>query len=106
MKWYNYLACFFAGVFLIHIVPHLMHGMSAVNIIGVLVSLVGGCLLLWSGKFSLRNPLAIVLVLLGMAAVLIFAVLHPHHYHGDAAPKTVSSKATAASCGGAQDDSV
>jgi hypothetical protein len=99
MKWYNYLACFFAGVFLIHIVPHLMHGMSAVNIVGVLVSLVGGCLLLWAGKFSLRDPLAIVLVLLGMAAVLIFTALHPHHHHQDAVPKTVSSKATAASCG-------
>jgi hypothetical protein len=61
MKWYNYLACFFAGVF-IHIVQHLMHGMSVADIVGVLISLVGGCLLLWAGKFSLRNPLAIVLV--------------------------------------------
>jgi hypothetical protein len=95
MKWYNYLACFFAGVFLIHIVPHLTHSMSIVNIVGVLISLVGGCLLLWAGRFSLRNPLAIVLVLLGMAAVLIFTVLHPHHHHEDAASKTVSSKAVA-----------
>jgi uncharacterized membrane protein len=99
MKWYNYLACFFAGVFLIHIVPHLMHGISVVNIVGVLVSLVGGCLLLWAGKFSLKSPLAIVLVLLGMAAVMIFTTLHPHHHHhGDATPKTESSKAVAASC--------
>lgn len=99
MKWYNYLACFFAGVFLIHIVPHLMHGMSVLNIVGVLVSLVGGCLLLWAGKFSLTNLLAIVMVLLGMAAVQIFTALHPHHHHGDAAPKTVSSKAVAGLCG-------
>jgi hypothetical protein len=99
MKWYNYLACFFAGVFLIHIVPHLVHGMSVANIIGILVSLVGGCLLLWAGKFSLRNPLAIVLVILGMAAVLIFTALHPHHHHEDEAPKAVSSKAVAGLCG-------
>jgi hypothetical protein len=51
VKWYNYLACFFAGVFLIHIVPHLLHGMSLTNIIGVLVSLAGGCLLLWRANF-------------------------------------------------------
>jgi len=104
MKWYNYLACFFAGVFLIHIVPHVMHGLSAVNVAGVLVSLVGGCLLLWAGKFSLRSPLAIVLLLLGMVSVLIFDALHPHHHHEDAARKTMSSKAIAGLCDFAQDD--
>jgi drug/metabolite transporter (DMT)-like permease len=83
MKWYNYLACFFAGVFLIHIIPHLMHGMSLTNVLGVLVSLVGGCLLLWAGKFSLKNPWTIVLVLAGMAAVPIFTAIHPHHPHVD-----------------------
>ena len=75
MKWYHYIACFFAGVFLVHVVPHLMHGMSAVNVAGVLVSLVGGGLLLWAGRFSWRNLWAVVLVLLGMAAVVVFGVL-------------------------------
>ena len=96
MKWYNYLACFFAGVFLIHILPHVLNGMSVKNVLGVLVSLGGGCLLLWVGKFSLRNPLAVVLVLLGMASVWVFVTLHPHHHH-HAAPKAVSSAATAGS---------
>jgi hypothetical protein len=81
MKWYNYLACFFAGVFLIHIVPHLMNGFSFTNILGVAVSLIGGILLLWAGKFSLRNPLAIILVLAGMVSVYIFTIIHPHHAH-------------------------
>jgi hypothetical protein len=81
MKWYNYVACFFAGVFLIHILPHVLNGLSLTNVVGVLVSLVGGGLLLWAGKFSLRNPLAIILVILGMAAVLIFTALHPHKPH-------------------------
>ena len=76
MNWYNYLACFFAGVFLIHIIPHLLNGMSATNIIGVLVSLGGGCLMLWAGKFSFRNPWAVVLLLLGIGSVLIFGALH------------------------------
>ena len=78
MQWYNYLACFFAGVFLIHIVPHLLHGMSTTNVFGVLVSLAGGCLLLWAGKFSFRNLWAVVLLLLGIVSVLIFGALHSH----------------------------
>jgi Na+-translocating ferredoxin:NAD+ oxidoreductase RnfD subunit len=94
VKWYNYLSCFLAGVFLIHILPHLLNGMSVKNVLGVLVSLVGGCLLLWVGKFSLRNPLAVVLVLLGMASVWVFVTLHPHHHP---ASKTVSSATTAGS---------
>ena len=40
MKWYNYLSCFFAGVFLIHVIPHLIHGLSVANIVGALISLV------------------------------------------------------------------
>jgi drug/metabolite transporter (DMT)-like permease len=80
MKWYNYVACFFAGVFLIHILPHVLNGLSLINILGIFVSLVGGCLLLWAGKFSFRNPLAILLVFLGMTSVLIYTVLHPHKH--------------------------
>ena len=79
MRWYNYIACFFAGVFLIHIIPHLMHGFSLTNVLGVLVSLGGGCLLLWAGRFSIKNPWAVVLLLAGIVSVLIFAALHPHH---------------------------
>jgi hypothetical protein len=81
MKWYNYLACFFAGVFLIHSVPHLTSGFSLTNVLGVTVSLIGGALLLWAGKFSYRNPLAIILVLAGMVSVFIFLAIHPHHAH-------------------------
>ena len=80
MKWYNYLACFFAGVFLIHILPHVLNGLSLKNILGVAVSLVGGCLLLWVGRFSFKNPWKIVLVVAGIAAVLLFAMLHPHSH--------------------------
>ena len=28
MKWYNYIACFFAGAFLANFVPHFIHGVS------------------------------------------------------------------------------
>jgi hypothetical protein len=80
MKWYNYVACFVAGVFLIHILPHVLNGFSLTNVLGVVVSLGGGCLLLWAGRFSFRNPWAIALVVLGMASVLIYTLLHPHKH--------------------------
>lgn len=80
MKWYHYLDCFLAGVFLIHIVPHVMNGFSLRNVLGFLVSLGGGCLFLWAGKFSWRNPWCVILLLAGMAAVFLFTQLHPHHH--------------------------
>ncbi|HEX7159348.1 MAG TPA: hypothetical protein VF214_10055 [Edaphobacter sp.] len=73
MKWYNYFACFFAGVFLIHLVPHLTHGLNLTNIIGVVISLGGGLLFLWTGRFSFRNLWAVLLVLAGMASVMLLA---------------------------------
>ena len=82
MKWYNYLACFLAGVFLIHLVPHLLNGFTLTNFVGALISLVGGCLLLWAGRFSFRNMWAILLVLAGIGSVFLFLAIHPHHAHG------------------------
>ena len=82
MKWYNYFADFGAGVFLIHILPHVLNGLSLKNVVGVAVSLGVGCLLLWVGKFSFRDIWAIVWVVAGMAAVLLFTFAHPHRVHG------------------------
>ncbi len=28
MNWYDYVACFFAGMFLTNVVPHFVHGIS------------------------------------------------------------------------------
>jgi len=80
MKWYNYLACFLAGVFLIHLIPHLLNGFTVKNVVGALVSLVGGCLLLWAGKFSFQNLWAVVIVLAGMGSVFLFLAIHPHKH--------------------------
>jgi hypothetical protein len=82
MKWYNYLACFLAGVFLIHLVPHLLNGFSLTNVIGATVSVVVGGMLLWAGKFSFRNMWAILVVLAGMGSVFLFLAIFPHHHHG------------------------
>jgi hypothetical protein len=79
MNWYNYLACFLAGVFLIHLLPHLMNGFTPTNVVGALVSLIGGCLLLWVGKFSFRNLWTVLLVLAGIGSVFLFLAIHPHH---------------------------
>lgn len=82
MKWYNYLACFVAGVFLIHLVPHILNGFSLTNVIGATVSVVVGGLLLWAGKFSFRNVWAILVVLAGMGSVFLYLAIFPHHHHG------------------------
>lgn len=80
MKWYHYVACFVAGIFLIHILPHVLNGPSLRNLLGFAVSLGVGSLLLWIGRFSFRNIWAILVVAAGMASVFVFLALHPHHH--------------------------
>ena len=79
MKWFQALSCFVAGVFLIHLVPHVLNGLSVKNVVGACVSVGVGSLLLWLGKFSFRKPLAIVMVILGMAVVVAYDLLRMHH---------------------------
>lgn len=71
MKWYNFVACFFAGVFLANVVPHFIHGISGaafptpfanppgkglssptVNVVWGLANLVVGYILFRLGKIS------------------------------------------------------
>ncbi len=79
MKWVHYFLCFLGGVFLIHIVPHMMHGWSAKNAMGVGVSLVGGCMLLWAGRFRWQDRGKVAMVVLGMATVLVYGLLIANH---------------------------
>lgn len=81
MNWYHYVTCFVAGIFLIHILPHVLNGLSVKNVVGVLVSLGVGSFLLWIGRFSLRNVWAIVAVVAGTGSVFVFLAVHPHHLH-------------------------
>jgi len=78
-KWYDYLSCFLAGVFLVHMLPHILNGLTMTNILAALASLAIGIFFLWHGRFSVRNPGAVVSLVLGIAAVLIFAALQAHH---------------------------
>jgi hypothetical protein len=71
MKWYNYVACFFAGLFIANTVPHFIHGISGdpfpspfsnppgkglssptINTLWGLFNLLIGYLLFMAGKIS------------------------------------------------------
>ena len=86
MKWYHYVACFFAGLFLINTVPHLVHGVSGdsfpspfanppgkglssptVNVLWALVNLLIGYILLRVGKVSKTNKLSLLVFFAGVA---------------------------------------
>jgi hypothetical protein len=84
MKWYHYLACFFAGMFLTNAVPHFVNGISGdsfpspfsnppgkglssptVNVLWALFNILVGYLLLKAGK-TLPNRWALIIFFLGM----------------------------------------
>lgn len=88
MHWYNYLACFFSGMFLANVVPHFVHGISGdrfptpfarprgkglssppVNVIWALFNLAVGYLLFRVGRASNGNDLALVTFFAGIAAI-------------------------------------
>lgn len=90
MPWYNYIACFFAGMFLANAVPHFMHGISGdtfptpfakppgkglssptVNVLWALLNLAIGYVLIRIGQVSDHNPPALVVFFLGVAAISI-----------------------------------
>lgn len=90
MKWYHYIACFFAGAFLANVVPHLIHGISGdvfptpfstppgkgpssptVNVLWAMFNLVVGYLLYRGGKVSAQNKAALVVFFIGILAMSI-----------------------------------
>ena len=85
MLWYNYLACFFSGAFLVNFVPHLVHGISGdpfptpfanppgkglssptVNVLWANLNLAVGYLLFRVGKICCGNNLAIIVFFAGI----------------------------------------
>jgi len=90
MKWYHYIACFFAGAFLANTVPHFIHGVSGdrfpspfsnppgkglsspmVNVFWALLNLLIGYLLYRAGKISKSNVPALVVFFIGIIAMSI-----------------------------------
>src|SRR6202049_4318633 len=90
MRWYNYLACFFAGAFLANVVPHFVHGISGdrfptpfahppgkglsspiVNALWALFNLTLGYLLFRGGKLSRRDTSDLIVFFAGIVVISI-----------------------------------
>src|ERR1035437_5756116 len=95
MKWYHYIAAFFAGAFLANVVPHFIHGVSGdpfptpfanppgtpgkglsspiVNVIWACFNLLAGYVLLRVSKTTTKNNLAMLVLFLGILGISILS---------------------------------
>ncbi len=90
MKWYHYIACFFAGLFLANTIPHFVHGVSGdsfpspfanppgkglssplVNVLWGLANLVLGYILARAGKTFKSNVWALIVFFAGVAFISV-----------------------------------
>ena len=95
MNWYDYIACFFAGMFLANAVPHFVHGISGdrfptpfarppgrglssptVNVVWALLNLLAGYILfriekVWSGDY-----IVLVVFFAGVVAISTWLSFH------------------------------
>jgi len=100
MKWYNYIGCFFAGLFLTNFVPHFIHGVSGasfpspfanppgkgmssptVNVYWGLFNLLIGYILFRAAKISNKNIWALIVLFAGIVVMSVmlsitFAGIH------------------------------
>ena len=101
MKWYHFLACLFAGLFLANAVPHFIHGISGdgfpspfanppgkglssplVNVLWGLGNALVGYVLFRSGKVSQSNVWSLLVFGVGvvaMSVMLSFAFIDKMH---------------------------
>jgi hypothetical protein len=92
VNWYEYIACFFAGMFLANVVPHFVHGISGdrfptpfahppgrglssptVNVIWALLNLAAGYMLFRVGRVWSGHDLARVIFFAGIVAISIMS---------------------------------
>ena len=90
MKWYHYVACYFAGLFLANTIPHFVHGVSGdpfpspfanppgkglssplVNVLWGLANLVVGYVLARIGRVFKSNVIALIIFFAGVALISI-----------------------------------
>jgi hypothetical protein len=95
VNWYDYIACFFAGMFLANAVPHFVNGISGdrfptpfahppgkglssptVNVVWGLLNLAVGYILFRTGKVSSGDDAALVIFFAGIAAISIMMSAH------------------------------
>ena len=92
MNWYNFVACFFAGMFLTNVVPHFVYGICGdrfptpfskppgkglssptVNVVWALFNLVVGYVLFRVGKVSSGDYAPLVIFFAGIAVISILS---------------------------------
>lgn len=102
MNWYDYVASFFAGIFLANFVPHFVNGVSGdrfptpfahppgrglsspiVNVLWALFNLVVGYFLFRVGKVSGEDNITRLIFFVGVAAISIVASLQFARKHSD-----------------------
>ncbi len=90
MKWYHYVACFFAGAFLANTVPHFVQGISGnsfptpfatppgkglssptINVLWGLFNMVIGYVLFRTGKISQANKWGLLVFFIGVTLMSI-----------------------------------
>ncbi len=90
MKWYHYVACILAGIFLTNTVPHFIHGISGdsfptpfsnppgkglssptINVLWALANLLVGYFLLRVGKVSQKNKWSLLAFFAGVVYISI-----------------------------------
>ena len=95
MNWYNYVAAFFAGIFLANAIPHFVHGISGdrfpsqfanppgkglssptVNVVWSLVNLLAGYTLFRAGTIWDGGIVPLAIFFAGIAAVSIMSSFH------------------------------
>ena len=92
MKWYHYVACLFAGLFLTNAVPHFVHGISGdsfpspfanppgkglsspmVNVLWALANMLIGYILLRAGKVSQTNKWSLLAFFSGVVCLSLMS---------------------------------
>jgi hypothetical protein len=100
VNWYNYVAAFFAGMFLANAIPHFIHGISGdrfptpfanpsgkglssptVNVVWSLVNLLAGYALLRTGMIWDGGLIPLAIFFAGIVTVSIFSSIHFTHKH-------------------------
>jgi len=92
IKWYHYIAAFFAGLFLVNAIPHFIHGISGdqfpspfsnppgkglssplVNTMWACFNLLVGYILFKISKVSSKNKLLLVVFFIGIVTISIMS---------------------------------
>ena len=101
MKWYHFVACFCAGLFIANTVPHFVHGVSGdsfpspfsnppgkglssptVNVLWALFNLLVGYILIRVGKITQTNTWSLITFFIGvlvMSIMLSIALVDKMH---------------------------